>query len=377
MSNLIWTGILGVATLWGTAALLVWYLFLSPLPESISVPATNEQRMRLQRGLVSLFLLSQGLSLFGAVWDAAWHQRFGLIREDFWWPPHIMMYTAFGLGALIAGAGIGFLLRLPGSIRSRFRAEPLVGLLALFSLYQFASGPVDEIWHRIYGKDIAALSVPHVLLALAGSLVALAAFALAHSLTESKPNHPLRWLSLGVMTYNLWGWTAVTLGDWEYALRSPVAPPPGNPIYSSAPWEYLLYGLIPLAFLLGAIRRISGERWAATRSILVANVVAWGLFLTLSLFGNPLPALASLPFLLGGAVVLDLWPRAGGVGFAAGYLTLAIPGTLFVTKLIPIDLSTILIATVAGLPLAWLSLAAGERIAGLFQRLQSQQRQAA
>ena len=53
---------------------------------------------------------------------------------------------------------------LGGSMRQRFRSEPLLGLLALAAGFQVVTAPLDPMWHQVYGLDITAWSLPHLTL---------------------------------------------------------------------------------------------------------------------------------------------------------------------------------------------------------------------
>src|SRR5262249_58000697 len=68
-----------------------------------------------------------------------------------------------------------------GSIGRCIRSEPAMSLLGLVSLYEVASLPSDLIWHRIYGRDITAWSLPHLFIFGTAALMFLMACALLMS----------------------------------------------------------------------------------------------------------------------------------------------------------------------------------------------------
>jgi len=115
-----------------------------------------------------LALLTAGgaaLLMFGLTWDEAWHRTYGVpVGEDFFWRPHLLMYVSFGLFALFAFGGLFIINRNPGSFRQKFRAEPLLGLLVLLSGFMLVSLPMDPIWHQLYGVDLTAWSLPHLIM---------------------------------------------------------------------------------------------------------------------------------------------------------------------------------------------------------------------
>ncbi|MBI3240700.1 MAG: hypothetical protein HYZ49_00185 [Chloroflexi bacterium] len=172
--------------------LLTWWLYLSPMPSPARAQSATASPAL--RQLVSvLVIISSMLFVVGAFWDEVWHRTFGsgIVLDDFFWRPHQLIYGSMGLTALFAVGGLFNALRGRGSIRQRFRAEPMIGLLALAAFYLSASGPSDLIWHQIYGLDITAWSLPHLFLTTGSIFVTLTAIALQLSLL---PRHAWRGL---------------------------------------------------------------------------------------------------------------------------------------------------------------------------------------
>lgn len=109
-----------------------------------------------------LFLLAFGL---GTAWDRSYHTENPF--EDFWSPPHLFIYTTFGLAGLTMvslalsperrawfGPSIGLPLvevQAPGA---------LVLALAGMGTVMFA-GMLDMVWHNTFGLDETAWSTPH------------------------------------------------------------------------------------------------------------------------------------------------------------------------------------------------------------------------
>ena len=104
------------------------------------------------------------LFLLGAFWDVAWHVEIG--RDTFWSPPHLLLY----LGVLIVlGAGSAALVGAwrrgdPSSPGGRPRLPAGATISMIGAVLALAAGPVDDLWHRLYGLDVTILSPPHLLL---------------------------------------------------------------------------------------------------------------------------------------------------------------------------------------------------------------------
>jgi hypothetical protein len=176
---------LGVAAMISTVfvfAFLVWWLLMSPLPARQQVAQTYGSAV--QRQILVILIAISGLNfVVGAFWDEVWHRQYGVpFGEDFFWRPHIMMYLSLGLIALFALGGMLVIMRGQGSMRQRFRAQPLVGLLVLAAGFQSTTTPLDPVWHQLYGADISAWSIPHTILMLGFSLTIMAAVAIQRSL---------------------------------------------------------------------------------------------------------------------------------------------------------------------------------------------------
>lgn len=143
--------------------IVTWWLLLSPVPALKTAPARLAPATR--QLLALLVAGSAALLMIGLTWDEAWHRIYGVpIGEDFFWRPHILMYISFGLVTLFAFGGLFVINRNPGTLRHKFRAEPLLGLLVLMSGFMLLSLPVDPLWHQIYGVDLTAWSLPHLVM---------------------------------------------------------------------------------------------------------------------------------------------------------------------------------------------------------------------
>jgi hypothetical protein len=160
---------------------LIWWLFIAPLAQAVA--AQDAASASLRFWLASFAAIAGMLFTLGGVWDEIWHRRYGGFGQDFLWPPHLLLYSSIALIALFAFGGCLYLaLKARGSLRQRVRAEPALSLLALVAGYLILSLPTDELWHRIYGRDLTAWSLPHLTIAFGLGLVLLLACALLRSL---------------------------------------------------------------------------------------------------------------------------------------------------------------------------------------------------
>ncbi len=207
---ILWAGVGLLSGLIIGFGILTWWLYLTPLQHG-AVRAS--QRSPEVRQMVALLVLMSGtLFALGGFWDEVWHRRFGGFGNDFLWPPHMLLYGSIALTALFALGGIVLIVRGSGGLRERFRSEPLLGLLGLITCYLLASVPSDELWHRIYGKDLTAWSLPHLLLAGGFALVMLVGLGLQLSLIPLRPWQGLRGLRGGeVLTLVMMAWATIGL----------------------------------------------------------------------------------------------------------------------------------------------------------------------
>lgn len=181
----------------GGMAFVGWWLLLSPLPAKQRIAARQSSAM--VRQLLAVFITISGLLfVLGGSWDETWHRLYGVavLGEDFWWRPHQLIYGSLAINALFALGGMVTIMRGRGTLRQRFRAEPLVGMLTLASGTLILLTPSDVLWHAIYGVDITAWSLPHLVLAIGYTLVILATVVLQLSLISAAGWRSLRGISI-------------------------------------------------------------------------------------------------------------------------------------------------------------------------------------
>lgn len=145
------------------------------------IPQSDLAERRLRRGcaLLLLYLLFQ--AEFGLTWDRNWHDYLG--RDQFWIPPHIMVYSGLGVAGIVALVLVlietyRYYQRKPGVDDSstvrvfRFFAAPLgIIMLGFGTLVDFIAAPLDNYWHTLYGIDVTLWS-PFHLMGTVGSIFA-------------------------------------------------------------------------------------------------------------------------------------------------------------------------------------------------------------
>jgi hypothetical protein len=190
----------GVALLSGLIlifGLAIAWIYVGPPPASSAI-TTNQAELRQTVGVLAL--ISASSFLVGIFWDEMWHRRYGGFGDDFLWPPHLLIYMSITLLLLFAAGALWIVVHGSGGLRARLRSESQISLVGLVAMFLIASLPSDELWHRIYGKDITAWSLPHLMMAGGVSLIALGATSLALASTPI----PTRWRGLRALKRVEW-----------------------------------------------------------------------------------------------------------------------------------------------------------------------------
>ncbi len=142
-----------------------------------------------------LFFWALGLSmlaaLLGLLFDGVWHTVNPF--ETFWSPPHLMIYSGFGVGGTLLLYAVfhpWFRSREvfgPG-IRVPFLNFPVPASLFWVGFGSFQAvlaGLLDSAWHANLGANETAWSYPHMLVVLGGVLMALGLMSGAQALRAS------------------------------------------------------------------------------------------------------------------------------------------------------------------------------------------------
>jgi hypothetical protein len=257
------------------------------------------------------------LAWFGAAWDVSWHRVVG--RDTFWSLPHLFLYGGvilWGVSALIATATAMAGRPVRGRVLQvgPLRAELGLALVGLGALVVIVSGPFDEAWHRMYGRDVDIWSPPHIA-GVAGSTLAFVGWGVAFAPgVFTIPDWARRWsraLMLanvcGVLVFgmNFYYITATTREAFFYPLAVAVA--------------------IPAALGLGA--GLVAGRWGATVVAGTYTLTALLTYFVLDASGWLAPAFP--PLIVIGALALDVlrsrrdrWaqPLVLGTGFTVAFV---------------------------------------------------------
>lgn len=218
-----WVQIVVLFLVTGAYVFIAWHL----LARQITRPPRSVRLSMNIRQNIALLLAGGVMALVvGALWDELWHRRYGIpLGEDFFWRPHLLMYFGFGVGVLIGFWALSYLnRRLKGTFQQRFRANAIVGLLILQAAFLVYAVPADPIWHGIYGDDLSAWSVPHLLLLVAITMMILLA-VFSHlppsrsgewrSILNIRPGDALPLLMFAAI---LLAWLQVLMIDWDQVL---------------------------------------------------------------------------------------------------------------------------------------------------------------
>ncbi|MYD39619.1 MAG: hypothetical protein F4W97_12525 [Chloroflexi bacterium] len=263
-------------------ALAFWHLLIRPLAPNLRQPQTSPLTFR-AREVLALILASGGIATFiGGVWDELWHRRYGIpFGEDLFWRPHLLMYFGFATAIACGFWALIYLNRqLRGNFQQRFRSNTAVGLLILNAAFLLYALPADPLWHWIFGEDITAWSIPHLILLLSFVLTQLLALQLNVS---TQPQQQWRGifglrlrdsLSLVILAAIQLLWLQIMLIDWDASLAG--FPPEALGLYR--PEWLLAANLLACVTFTGVLAtRLLRCAGAATAAGLLALVIRVGL----------------------------------------------------------------------------------------------------
>jgi hypothetical protein len=359
------TGVMVVVlSLFGVAT---WHLLFRPLTDGQTAEAQPISASA--RRAMAMLLGTGGFGIVvGTFWDEVWHRQYGIpFGEDFFWRPHLLMYFGFLVAIGLAAGGMLLMLRGTASLQQRFRANPVIGLLILLAAFLLYVLPADPLWHQIYGEDLTAWSMPHLLVVSSFILILLLAVAI-HMSTQAQRDWstPARLrlpdlLPLLMFAIISLQWNQFFMVEWDAEALFVLARP-----------EWLLPVLIVAgATLLGVMAnhtlRVFG---AATLTGVLGLALRFGLIQLFDvgdmMFTNAW--LLALPSML----LIDVWyafrrgdwlgaGAAGALGMGLGLLTVFDQiYRLFAIRNLPITLIMVLAASVAT---AWLGAALGDYFA--------------
>jgi hypothetical protein len=189
--------IVGVILTIGGSVLIAtigWHLLIRPLPAGQKVvrKALMTGKIRYVAGL--LMILGLVNVAVGSMWDEIWHANYGIpFGEDFFWRPHQLLYFGFIVTIGVAAWGLYAVLKKgEGTLQQRFRSDPVLGLAILSGAYLAFALPADPVWHQIYGVDLSAWSLPHIVLLVMVLVMGVSAAAMQLS-TETERQWATLW----------------------------------------------------------------------------------------------------------------------------------------------------------------------------------------
>jgi hypothetical protein len=198
-------------------------------------------------------------------WDIQWHLRVG--RDSFWIAPHVLIYGGVSLIALLS---FGLLAR--DTFRQRPASDPartvrVLGLTGTPALHlaawgiavTLAAAPVDELWHRLFGRDVSLWSPPHVMAFLGAAVNSAAGLLLAREVyPDASRARLVATLAAGALFYR----------DLHFMLEeAPVV----AYLYGGVRFHtFAMLAALVLPLTLVTTARFSGRRWAPIGLAVVA-----------------------------------------------------------------------------------------------------------
>ena len=246
--------------------------------------------------LAGVALAANAVQLAGVYWDVGWHHARG--RETFWSPPHLAIYAGVALALAAAAAGL-----------CGGRGGGAYRLAALGPMIQAGAAPVDELWHRIIGRDVSIWSPPH-LLGILGGMVGILGWVrvLVPPRAAGAPGRRAGGLACAFTVLLLAG-ALFALGEYDHdqASREPGLYP-------------ALVGLLA-PWILVAARAWLGRAWAGT--LVAVGYTLLRLALAVMVWGIGLPWMGVPPLIVPGAILLDVLGERKGPAIAGATFGLA------------------------------------------------------
>jgi hypothetical protein len=247
-----------------------------PTPKTPS-PERTERRLRQSFAWIILYLLLQ--AELGLAWDRRWHDYLG--RDQFWIPPHMMIYSGIGLAGLLT---LCFVLldthryrqHAPGvddsstiTVLRYFHAPLGFILLGFGALTDLIAAPFDNYWHELYGIDVTLWAPFHLMGTFGGIMVGIGTIYVfaSEAVYIRHASYPARRF-LG-MTTPEWGLLILLASFIELALPALTA----FEAFTLGPWQFVSYPL-PLAlatiFPVAAVQLTRKPGAATAVSLLVS-----------------------------------------------------------------------------------------------------------
>lgn len=289
--------------------LLYWHLMARPLASNLKKPLVDSLPARLRQG-ISVVQTGGALALVvGALWDEIWHRRYGIpFGDDFFWPPHLLMYFGFLTFIAVGFWALGYLnLQLKGNFQQRFRSNTPIGLYILSASFMLYSLVSDPFWHWTFGEDLTTWSVPHLIM-LAAYTVALCVTVYVYRSTLP----PSPWRSILKIRYAdvlpllafaslFLIWLQLMLIDWDSMLTGTQ---PESFVWYRPEWLMAALIVASAVFIGVLATRILRCAGAATLIGLLALAIRFGL---IQIFDTDLVQYVSAVVSLLPLIAIDLW----------------------------------------------------------------------
>lgn len=351
---------------------VTWYLLFKPLPVGQEVQAQPLKASYRRITAIFLGVGSIGIAV-GGFWDEVWHRAYGLpFGKDFFWRPHLLMYFGFAVVVVLAFGAL-FMINTngKGTFQQRFRANPVFGLLILMGAFLMFALPADPIWHGIYGADLGAWSVPHLLLAVCFTTMMLLSVAVHMTLLPRREwssflhlstDDLLPMIMLGAMPLM---WMQIFTVEWDA----------GSTIVNTRPDWLLPMLIITGATLIGVLANHSTRRWG---SATIAGLIALGIrALLIRVFGVNNMYTNAWAMELVPMVLIDLWcayrvqtkqyPSWIGSGIAAALGMAAVIFLMFKTSYPNLVINnmplTLIVVLLSSLGASWAGAKIGDYVA--------------
>lgn len=374
-------GILFAVTTFFIAA--TWHLMIRPLPAGHK-QAEAKVLSAGRRQFLSIVLALGGLSLVvGPFWDEIWHRQYGIpFGEDFFWRPHMLLYFGFGAGIVLGFWGLFYIMRNhKGTFQQRFRAYPLVALITLSAGFLMYVVPADPVWHILYGRDLSAWSVPHLLLLISIALIMLTSASVYLSTVAPRQWRGIHRINmddlLPILMYAsmMMPWLQILILDYDHS----------RIIDRYRPDWLMTANIVATATMAGVIATVSLRRvGAATLIGVVALVMRYAM---IRIFGAETMRFDAWIIALAPLIAIDVWMaysvwgRKGqmswvGAGAAAAVgMLIAVPLRLSLYPTLPFTniLAVGAAAIVAGLGASWLAHQIGEYVATANKQVEEKQ----
>lgn len=289
--------------------LAFWHLLIRPLSPGLQQPQKAALTFRAREVLALILAFGGFATIVGGVWDEVWHRIYGIpFGEDLLWRPHMLIYFGFATASVCGCWALLYLNRnLRGNFQQRFRSNTMVGLLILNAAFLFYAMPADPVWHMIFGEDITAWSVPHLILLISFVLTQLLALELHVSTWRRHEWHTIfrlrlsDGLSLLMLASMQLLWLQLMLIDWDAGI---VGANIGSLGLYRPEW-LLAANLTACATFVGVVAtRVTRCAGAATAAGLLALVIR---LVLISLFDTDMLQFAAWTVALPPLIAIDIW----------------------------------------------------------------------